>query len=233
MAAVMFDFDGTLTHKSPNIWKKIWQDLGYETGSGSYFSQLFVRFMTNNITHQEWCDLTCEAFKKGNFNRSMSKPIIEQIKIIDGAEEVFKMLKENGVSLHIVSGNFDTVMKEVLGNKTKYFDSINGNKLVFDEQGKIKQIIGTNYDFEGKARFINEFKERTGTKAEDICFVGNGDNDEWAHLSGCKTICINPENTESKNTTKWHVAFENVTNLTQILPELMHLVELSKLGKNK
>lgn len=223
MNAVMFDFDGTLTYKSPNIWKAIWQNLGYDTGSGSYFSQLFIRFMTNDISHQKWCDLTCEAFRERNLKLEMLKPIISEIKLIEGAEETFKILKSSGISLHIVSGNFDMVMREVLGDKVKYFDSINGNKINFDSNGNVISIKGTNYDFEGKAMFINEYKEKTGTNATNICFVGNGDNDEWAHLSGCKTICINPENTDISDTTKWHSALQNVTNLQQVLPELLHL----------
>jgi FMN phosphatase YigB (HAD superfamily) len=58
-------------------------------------------------------------------------------------------------------------------------------------------------------------------KPEEICFVGNGDNDEYAHLSGCKTICINPEETDGNNKTLWHTTLNNVTNLTQLLDEIL------------
>ncbi len=219
MKAIMFDFDGTLTIKSPNIWKAIWGNLGYETGKGSYFSMLFIMFLTKDITHQKWCDLTCEKFMEKGLHKDLVKSITKQIRLNDGATETFKTLKEMGYSLHIISGNFKSVIKEVLGENAKYFDSINANEFEYDKNGYVVGIKGTNYDFEGKAHFITEFKEKNNMPAKDICFVGNGDNDEWAHLSGCRTLCVNPENTDITNKTKWHHAIENVTNLTQILPE--------------
>ena len=223
MPAIMFDFDGTLTYKSPNIWKRLWQDLGYNTGTGSYFSCLFIQFMLGKINHKEWCDLSCEEFMKAGLSKKEIRNITKEIKLIDGAEETFKSLKAAGISLHIVSGNFEDVVLEVLGDNAKYFDSINCNKFVYDKDGKVTGIIDTKYDFSGKADFINEYKEKNNISASNICFVGNGDNDEWAYKSGCKTICINPEGTDHTDTTKWNRAIPHCTNLTQILPEVRHL----------
>ena len=57
---------------------------------------------------------------------------------------------------------------------------------------------------------------KTNTKPEEIIFVGNGDNDEWAYKSGCKTICINPVNTDSKNRTIWHSEISSLESLAEI-----------------
>ena len=217
MKAVFFDFDGTLTYKSHNIWKSIWKNCGYDTDSTSYFASLFKKFMSKEITHQQWCDLTCDEFKKANFNFKALIGLARQIKLVEGLEETLKHLKENGYHLFIISGNIVSVIKEVLGDKQKYFDGIMANNLYFDNSGKIDYIKGTNYDFEGKAKFITEFKIATNSSAKELYFVGNGNNDEWAHLSGCNTICINPEETDFQNNTKWHKVIENVDNLTEIL----------------
>lgn len=69
MKAVIFDFDGTLTEKKGNLWKRIWQSLGYDIGSDSYYVSLFKRFMSGNITHKQWCEFTLEAFKEKGFNK--------------------------------------------------------------------------------------------------------------------------------------------------------------------
>ena len=45
MKAVFFDFDGTLTCKSPNIWKSIWEELGYDTGAGSEYKKQLDRLV--------------------------------------------------------------------------------------------------------------------------------------------------------------------------------------------
>ena len=56
--------------------------------------------------------------------------------------------------------------------------------------------------------------------SSEMFFVGNGDNDEWAHKSGCKTICIYPENTDHTDRVKWKSSIPVCTNLTQILDEI-------------
>lgn len=110
-----------------------------------------------------------------------------------------------------------------MGDCAKYADSINGNDFIFDEDGFLNEIKGTNYDFEGKLKFINELKETQGLSSKDICFIGNGGNDEWAHLSGCKTICINPDGADTENTEKWHKVVGEVSDLREILPEINNI----------
>ena len=80
----------------------------------------------------------------------------------------------------------------------------------------------TKYDYEGKSQYIEVLKKVTDTKADEITFVGNGDNDEWVFKSGCKTICINPDNIDSNNKNVWHVEIPYLNNLTQILPEILY-----------
>lgn len=222
MKAIMFDFDGTLTKKAPNIWRKIWTALGYDLTDKSceYYTQ-FKDFFDKKIDYQEWCNQTCESFKRKTLNKSLIPSLIADIELMDGFEEFIKILKHNHISLHIVSGNFVEVIEMVLGKNVKYFDSINANTLEFDDNDNLINIKGTNYDFEGKAQFLIEYKEKHNLNTEDICFVGNGENDEYAHLSGCKTICINPENTNGNNKTMWHTTLNNVNNLNPLLKELL------------
>lgn len=226
MKAIIFDFDGTLTDKNGNVWKDIWKNLGYDTGKESYYSELYLNFIKKEISHQQWCDLTCEAFAKQNLDKRLLNQISDKHKLICGAEQVFKSLKEAGVSLHIVSGCIDYVIERILGENSKYFDSINANNFSFDDKDRLVKIKGTKFDFDGKAKFINEYIEKTNIMPNQICFVGNSDNDEWAYLSGCKTLCVNPDNTSGDNSTVWHRAI-NTDNLTQILPEIEQMDELN------
>ncbi|MBR2467696.1 MAG: HAD-IB family phosphatase [Clostridia bacterium] len=225
MPAIMFDFDGTITAKCQNVWAEVWKSLGFDTSKESRYFELFKNFLDGKINHTEWCTLTGEEWAKKGLTRDKFYEIVKSIDIqpIMGAKEAFKMLKSRGYEIHIISGNFDTVIDEFLTRNglREYIDSINANKIVFDKDGNYRAIIDTDYDFEGKARFINEFKEKTGMSPYNICFVGNGDNDEWAHLSGCKTICINPKGTDHTDRTKWHHGIEKVYNLQQIIPYVM------------
>lgn len=221
MKTVIFDFDGTLTHRSPNIWKAIWKSLGYSIDKDSYFAQLYTAFVNNEFTHQQWCNLTCQAFKQKNMNRFLLRKLATEIKLIDGFDQTMQTLKAQGYSLHIVSGNVTTVIDEVLGERAKYFDSINANTFLYDKNGKLSYIMGTNYDFEGKAKFVKEYKEKHNIPATDITFVGDGDNDEWVYLSGCNTICINPSNADYSNKTIWHKTLQYTASLTELLPVII------------
>ena len=217
MKAVFFDFDGTLTKKGTNIWKAIWEECGYDVGKDSYYASLFNRFVDGKITHKQWCDLTCEKFREAGFTKDKLIEIADRIELMDGLDETLEVLMQYGFSLHIISGNIVLAIEHVLGRRVDYFESINANNFVFDENGVISKIIGTAYDFEGKAKFINMFKENTGSKDCDLYFVGNSSNDEWVHESGCRTICINPDGTEFGDKTKWHITRQNVSSLTEIL----------------
>lgn len=220
--AIIFDFDGTLTHQQENTWKKIWKDLGYDTTSeDSAYKTQMRDYLNNTISYQDWCDQTCIYYKKSKFSLQHLKDIAKTVVFIDGFEDFIDTLKKENISLHIVSGNFVELITSALGEKAKYFDSINANTLVFDNEGIISQIIGTKYDYEGKAKFIEEYCSKYNILPSEICFVGNGDNDQWAHLSGCKTICINPDTDTSSNKTMWHICLDKIDNINDLLPYII------------
>jgi|GEM_PF-6536257 len=64
--AIVFDFDGTLTHKgiTRTTWESIWIGLGYSVDE---CISLHKKFDNKEISHQEWCDLTCEKFLQMEF----------------------------------------------------------------------------------------------------------------------------------------------------------------------
>lgn len=215
---IVFDFDGTLSKKETNIWKALWQSVGYSVDRQSDFAKLYVSFMKGEITHQKWCDLTCDFLREGGLNRDLLLCIAQKYQLMNGFEKTIKTLKDAGYELHIVSGGVKPVINYLIKDYRDCFASVNANDLLFDNDGRLSEIRGTKYDFEGKAIFINELLcENEGLTSSDITFVGNGDNDEWAYKSGCNTLCINPDNTDSSNRTIWHDAIDNVESLTQIL----------------
>ncbi len=217
MKAVVFDFDETLTRNSPNIWRSIWQNLGYPTDKNSYYVELYMQFINEEITHQQWNVLTCEAFKQQNMNRSLLDKLAKDITLIDGIDETMQTLKSNGFSLHIVSGNIDTVIEDVLGDKAKYFDSINANKFLYNDENKLSYIIPTKYDFQGKSQFVSELIDKNGIRPSDIYYIGDGPNDEWVYETGCNTLCLNPTTPNFNNKRIWNNTIHNSSNLTDIL----------------
>ncbi len=203
MKAVVFDFDGTLTEKNGNLWRKIWAFLGYETGEGSYYRSLLNAFLDNKLTHKKWCELTCEAYQARGFIKQNLDELVSKMKLMPGLEILFKTLNKNGVEIHIVSGNIISVIEKMLIKYKKYITEIKANEFVFDKDGNLINIVGTKYDCEGKATYIEELIKNKNFNKEEIVFVGNSLNDEWVHKTGVRTICINPDEARFENSEIW------------------------------
>ncbi len=214
MKTIVFDFDGTLTKKSHEIWYKMWKaidalDVDY---------MLYKKYKNNEIDYIEWCIEIEKEYKKRGFNQELLFNLAEGIELMDNLEETLKILKEKGYNLYIISGGVDKVILNKLGDLTKYFEQIYACKFEFDDDGILKQIEPTKYDDEGKKLFIDEYCSSNNIDPSNIIFIGNGDNDEYVYLSGCKTICINPsKNTHHSNSDIWHEVILDTTNMLDIL----------------
>lgn len=217
MKTVIFDFDGTLTQKNQNIWKLLWESLGYKTDKTSIYSKLYIEHcIKKTITRNQWFNLTCVAFKKKGMTKQTLNDVSSKIKLIDGADELIKNLYNKGFSLHIVSGCLKQSIEYVLGDLKKYFTNIESNEAIFDANDKLVKLKATDFDFKGKADYINNLMKETNSKPSEFIFIGNGDNDEWVYLTGCKTICINPDKTNHTNRQIWNDSFNNVSNIQEI-----------------
>ncbi|MBE7077035.1 MAG: HAD family hydrolase [Clostridiales bacterium] len=204
MKAVIFDFDGTLTEKNGNLWKKIWSNLGYEVDQNSYYKSLVEKFMQGKITHADWCVLTCRAYQEKGFKKRLLDDLADNIKLMEGAEELIKYLASREVEVHVVSGNIVSVIERVLNHAKQYITKINANNFVFNSDGSLDKIVGTKYDFEGKSTYIKELCAKKGFDPSEILFIGNSSNDEWVHESGAKTLCVNPDETNSDDAVIWN-----------------------------
>lgn len=228
MKTVIFDFDGTL-HLCPTAWKTIWQKLGYNTYADSEFSKLFVSFLEGEISHKEWCDLSAKAFRRKNLKKALVDSIGQNTPLLKNVDKVFKELKDKGYKIIILSGSIRSVILTALGDAAKYVDGVMASEFIYDKKGVFKSIQGTSYDYAGKANFVKEYIKSTNSDPEEVTFVGDGDNDEWVHTSGCNTICINPKkNTDHENRTKWHQVL-----FTGDFAEILPLIENANQGEEQ
>lgn len=214
MKTIVFDFDGTLTKKSHEIWGKIWKEL--DAMDIDY--KLYKAYSNKEIDYIKWCLEIEKEFIKRGFSKDLLMNITQDIELMDNLEETLKILVNNEYKLYIVSGGIDTVIYSKLKDLTKYFEGIYCCKFEFDKSGILTHIEPTKYDDEGKKLFIDEYCNKYNCNPSNITFIGNGDNDEYVYLSGCKTICINPtKNTNYSNSDIWHNLINNTTDMKDIL----------------
>ena len=213
--AVVFDFDGTLTSSSMRTtWESIWEKLGYSVKD---CEELHKRYDRKEIDHPKWCKLTEEKFKERGMRKEILDEIAESITLLPGVKETFEYLRSQNIKIHIVSGSILDVIKQVLGDLCQFVDGMKANQFNFNRDGKLTKIAGTEYDFEGKAKYIRKIAEESAISTRNVLFVGNSNNDEFAHESGCRTLCINPHKTSSHVRSMWHESIGECKDLREIL----------------
>lgn len=215
---VVFDFDGTLTKRrvDSNTWEMMWGLLGYDVSECEKYHK---QFSNHEITHDEWCEITEKRFIQAGCNKQHLKNAARVAELVDDVNNVILELKSKGIKLYIVSGSIKQYIEYVLGRElADCFTEIKANRFSFDDQGRLDGIIGTPYDFEGKARFVNKIMQETGIAPSDILYIGNSFNDEFIYTTGVETLCINPKNTDFYNNKIWHNYIRRLTSLKEILP---------------
>lgn len=214
--AVIFDFDGTLTisENDYTTWEEIWIRLGYNVNEcADYHNQ----YNNGIITHGKWCSITEEKFKNRKLNKSILNEISNKIKLIDGIEDLLKKLDDNGIELYMVSGSIDYIIDKVIGPIKNYFIDIRANSMRFNEDGYLKSIIGTEYDFEGKSDYIKQLMKKKGFMPYEVLFIGNSINDTFVHESGAITVCVNPKMTDPDSRIEWNHAIRFSRNINDIM----------------
>lgn len=213
---IVFDFDGTLvdTNSSKTTWQRLWLNMGYDL---TICKELHSRFDKKEITHQEWCDLTAQHFIERGMNKTHLKNVSDSIIKIEGLHDTLTKLQQSGIKLFIVSGSIKEMINMVLEDDANLFDDISANKFVFDKNGKLSRIVGTDFDFEGKAEYIKRLCDEMGISAKEVLFVGNSFNDAHVYKSGARTLCVNPTLTNSHNRKYWHDTIDEMKNLADIL----------------
>lgn len=109
------------------------------------------------------------------------------------------------------------IIKVIGENNVHLFEEIKANRMEFDKNGRLKRIIGTKYDFDGKRDFVEKVAQALDINTCNILFVGNSNNDQLAYQSGAVTLCVNPDLTDPQNKKIWHNAIYEMQNLNEIM----------------
>jgi len=213
--AIIFDFEGTLT-KSDNdhtTWERLWAQLGYDDNE---CGKLEHRYFKHEIDHEQWCQLTLEKFKEKGLTRDAVRSLGRSIQLIDGFAATIERIHQSQIPMYIVSGSIWDVVISALGEFKKYFARVEANNFAYTDEGVIENIVGTKYDFEGKAEFVKRRARDLNIRTSQILFVGNSNNDEQVKTSGAKTLLVNPHRTGASK--QWDYYISHMKSLAEILP---------------
>ena len=214
--AVAYDFDGTLTMRENDhtTWEHLWEQVGLTVAE---CDRHHLRYNDGEITHKQWCDITLERFQDAGICPDDILRVAESIKLLDGVREVIELLSSNNIKQYIISGSIKSIVKEVVGDLWDHFDDVRANDLEFSPDGVLSGIVGTKYDFEGKADYLLRIRDELDVHPLEILYVGNSYNDSWAAQSGVSTLLVNPHFESLRDLDRWIFVIKRMSNFQEIL----------------
>ena len=164
----VFDMDSTL------IQGEVIDELAKMAGVADRVVAITASAMRGEIEFQE-------SFRRrvallAGLPESSAKELLERIPLMEGAERLFRTLKNRGAKTAILSGGFTffgAYLKEKLG-----VDYVFANELDVDADGYVTgEVRGQIVDGERKAELLVEIAAREGISLEQVVAVGDGAND--------------------------------------------------------
>ena len=112
---VIFDFDGTITDEDQNIWKMLWQEVGYDTSINSLYRNLFISHVVKQeITRKDWFDKTRDAFIEKNMTKQTMRNVASKIHLNRQFKDLAQFLREKDYYIVILSGGITNIIRFVL-----------------------------------------------------------------------------------------------------------------------
>jgi phosphoserine phosphatase len=190
---VCFDVDGTLvTHPQGKV---VWQILNERfVGTDRVNEERYARYVSGEITYAEWVALDIGDWRRAGARRVEVVEQIGSLRLVDGARETLRALKEAGSRLAVISGTLDVCLDVLFPDHP--FDEVFTNRIRFEEDGSIAGWEATPFDMDGKARALEAIAEREGIPLARTAFVGDHANDVAAARRAGFSVAFNPRSEE-------------------------------------
>jgi len=164
---VCFDMDSTL------IQTEVIDQLAYRAGVGEQVSEITERAMRGEIDFSESFVQRVSLLK--GLDESVMKEIAENLPLTEGAERLFKTLKQYGYRTAILSGGF-TYFGNYLKNKLGV-DYVFANELEIMNGKLTGKHVGQIVDGNRKAELLKLLAFKEDIHLEQVIAVGDGSND--------------------------------------------------------
>ncbi len=169
---VAFDLDGTLVDGTIYIWQTLYERFVPDTSDQKKVTKAYFN---REITYEQWFTHDIETFKACGVTREKIVDCVRSLRLMKGARETLRSLKERGYVLALISGSLRIVLDELFQDHP--FDHVLINEIHFDERGEITGGTATPYDVEKKGEGLELLASREEIDLKDCVFVGDNEND--------------------------------------------------------
>ena len=190
---VCFDLDGTLIDNLKFSWQ-LFHD--YFQTDQHRREDAKNKFFNKKITYAEWAEHDIGMWKEKNAKKEDFFKALEGLKLMEGALDTLRELKQSGAKLAILSGSLNVLLEKFIPNYEDFFDDVFISRIYFDGNGFISEIEATEFDIDAKALALKQIAEREGIPLEECAFVGDYTNDIKVMQEAGLGIAFNCKNEE-------------------------------------
>ena len=190
---VAFDVDGTLADGLEFVWALLHDHFRTDPVARRWAHD---SFFAGKITYEEWARHDVMLLQARGATFDGVREALRPLRPMEGTDEVLRVLRRFGLRLAILSGSVDVALAHVLPDYPEWFDHVLINQFVFDEEGRLADVIPTPYDITHKAEGLRRLAREEGLDLEQCAFIGDHYNDvDVARVAGLSMAfnCQSPE----------------------------------------
>jgi phosphoserine phosphatase len=171
------DVDGTIIRGPFKYsWQLVWKYLGYDD---ALRRELFRNYKLGQLSYSAWCAECLAYFQARNLRESDFVTICAELRPTRNLVTGIGMLRRAGVSVGVISGGIDSVLKTVIPDWQDLFNFVYINKFVYNSSGSLVGIKPTSFDFDRKLYALQIETKKRGLSLSAAAFVGEGPNDAY------------------------------------------------------
>ena len=201
--------DGTLLRER-SCWEYIHRHFGVDN------TEMLKLYMEHKISDQEFAESDIRLWKENSdekVNESYINSILDEIKPIDGAEELIHALQKNGVKTAILSGGIK-YLADKWAEKWNMECAI-ANRIVDGEDGNLKAIIESSGHAKGP--IMDQLLEKMGFTKEEVASVGDTTVDIPLFQRSGLGIAVNTDDERVISEADYHLKENNLRKLIPVI----------------
>ncbi len=171
---VIFDLDGTIINDTVYIWQTLHD---YFNTDPVQRRQAHQDYLSGRINYAQWAGNDLVLLQDKRAGKKDISALFQTLSLVPNARDTLYSLKRKQYRLAIISGSVDLALYTALPEADTLFDDIFINKLCFDNNDLLENIVPTSFDMEHKAAGLHFLVNKYNVSTDEVVFVGDNEND--------------------------------------------------------
>jgi HAD superfamily phosphoserine phosphatase-like hydrolase len=207
---LLFDLDGTLIQYPSSKFQSTWDAVGVAAGVEKEFEENLEKFYQHSHLWNQWAKEDAELLKDKDFNE-VKRKVLELIVYSPGVEELFDTLSDK-YQKGILSNGLGFVANELCQNFGLGFYMADELSV---KEGKFTGEVVAGMPNRDKTKGLEMICDKYQVEPQQICYVGDHENDLVVFKEVGKAVAFNPKTEEVRE--KAHYVISDFKELLKII----------------